>query len=307
MKRGTLFPETARILEHHRYPAQQYLLRLRAPLSATHAMPGQFVHLQCDPCLMHRRPMSIMRVDRKQGDVDVLYKVHGEGTQRLSEKQPGASLALLGPIGRPFKQSGYLRHPILIGGGLGIPPMIFLALHMQRAAPESKPLVVFGSETPFPFSPRPSTIMVAGLPADVVAAMPLLEDWGIASRLCSLRGSPACYQGQVTDLARHYLQSGGASLQGHTEIFACGPPGMNRAVARLASEYGLPCQMSLEERMACATGGCAGCVVPVHSKGQMQMQRVCVEGPVFQAEQVYPEEYRQCSATACHDAPQDTV
>lgn len=288
MSRNTLFAETAELVEQQALAAEQHLLRLRCPLTAATARPGQFVHLQCDPALLQRRPMSILRALPKTGQIEILYRVYGEGTQRLSEKRPGDCLELLGPIGRPFRQSGFRPRPLLIGGGLGAPPILFLAEQIKARAPGCQPLVLLGSEIPFPFSPRPSTIMTPWLPAQLIAAMPLLDDWNIASRLCSLQELPGCYRGRVTGLAREYLQAGGEALQAQTEIFACGPTAMNRAAAELAREFRLPCQLSLEERMACATGGCAGCTVPVHTREGLQMQRVCVDGPVFDAQQVFP-------------------
>lgn len=288
MSRNTLFAETAGLVEQQALAARQYLLRLHCPLTAAAARPGQFVHLQCDPILLHRRPMSILRARPQSGQIEILYRVYGEGTQRLSEKRPGDALELLGPIGRPFRESGYRPRPLLIGGGLGAPPILFLAEQIKAREPDCQPLVLLGSEIPFPFTPRPSTIMTPHLPAQLIAAMPLLDDWNIASRLCSRQALPGCYRGLITELAREYLQAGGSALQEQTEIFACGPTAMNRAVAGLAREFRLPCQLSLEERMACATGGCAGCVVPVHTEEGLQMQRVCVDGPIFDAQQVFP-------------------
>jgi dihydroorotate dehydrogenase electron transfer subunit len=117
--------------------------------------------------------------------------------------------------------------------------------------------------------------------------MPLLEDWGIASRLTSTRGYPGCYEGYVTDLARLYLDALSDTQRQEVEIFSCGPHPMLAAVAQLAKDYSLPCQVSLEEFMACAVGGCAGCTVKVLTPQGPAMKRVCVDGPVFDAYQVF--------------------
>jgi dihydroorotate dehydrogenase electron transfer subunit len=122
----------------------------------------------------------------------------------------------------------------------------------------------------------------------VIAAMPLLEDWSIPSRLTSLSGFPGCHEGYVTDLARAWLSALDPVALGEVEVFACGPHPMLEAAAGLARELGLPCQVSLEELMACAVGGCAGCTVPVATERGPAMKRVCVDGPVFQASQVFP-------------------
>jgi dihydroorotate dehydrogenase electron transfer subunit len=129
--------------------------------------------------------------------------------------------------------------------------------------------------------------MVPGQPDGVIACMPLLEDWGIASRLTSTQGYPGCFEGYVTDLAKTYLDALDKEQRQQVEIFSCGPTVMLKAVANLAKEYDLPCQVSLEEHMACAVGGCAGCVVEVQTKNGPAMKRVCVDGPVFDAYQVF--------------------
>lgn len=129
--------------------------------------------------------------------------------------------------------------------------------------------------------------MIPGMPDGVIACMPLLEDWGVSSRLTSLQGYPGCYEGYVTDLARHYIEALDKEQRQQIEIYSCGPHPMLEAVARLAKEYDLPCQVSLEEFMACAVGGCAGCVVKVETENGPVMKRVCVDGPVFDAYQVF--------------------
>jgi len=159
---------------------------------------------------------------------------------------------------------------------------VFLAERL-RADAHWQPLVLMGSEVPFPFSARPSRFLVPGLPEGVIAAMPLLEDWGIPSRLASLQGFPGCFEGYITELARNWLDSLSAAERAEVGIYACGPHPMLAAAARLAGEYSLPCQVSLEEYMACAVGGCAGCTVRLITPDGPAMKRVCVDGPVFDA------------------------
>ena len=274
--------------EHHAHPASQYVLKLQAPLTASHAQPGNFIHLQCDPELWMRRPMSIMRVDRRSGSIVIMYKVHGEGTRLLAQRQTGDIVPLLGPIGVPFKLDAYRKITLLLGGGVGIPPMVFLAEHIRKVSAGSRSFVIMGSEIPFPFQARPSRIMLNGLPGDVIATMPLLEDLGIPCRLTSLQGYPGCFTGYVTDLARIWLDGLGPDQRNMVEIFACGPNLMLKAVSQMAQEYQLPCQISVEEYMACAVGGCAGCTIPIHTADGLAMKRVCVDGPVFEAETVFP-------------------
>lgn len=284
--RGTLFVEDAEVLTQEAHPGNQYLMRLGSPECAQHAKPGQFVHLTCDPALLLRRPISLMRVNARSGWIEILYKVVGEGTRLLAQRRPGDIVSSIGPIGKPFQVHPERPRPLLVGGGVGMPPMVFLADALRRE-PAYKPLVILGSEVPFPFQARPSQILVPGLPPPVIAAMPLLDDWGLPSRLASLQGYAGCFQGYVTDLARSWLQGLDASALAEVEVFACGPHPMLKAVAALAVEFSLPCQVSLEEFMACGVGGCAGCVVEVKTPEGPAMKRVCVDGPVFDAQHVF--------------------
>jgi dihydroorotate dehydrogenase electron transfer subunit len=286
-QRNTIEIENATVLQHDGYAGHQYVMRLNSPRIASLAQPGAFVHLQCDPLLPMRRPMSIMRVSRQDGWFEILYKAHGHGTGLLAKRARGDTISVIGPIGVTFKLEGYRRRPLLIGGGVGIPPMLFLAEHMRYRHASIQPFVIMGSEVPFPFTARPSKIIVPGIPAHVIASMPLLEDWGIASRLASLQKYPGCFDGYVTDLARMWLDSlSTTQREEEVEVFACGPTPMLRAVQKLAADYSLPCQISLEEYMACAVGGCAGCAVRIETEDGPAMKRVCVDGPVFEARTV---------------------
>jgi dihydroorotate dehydrogenase electron transfer subunit len=285
-QRGSIYLESARIVSQQAYDGNQYVLRVQAADCAATARAGQFAHLSCDPMLAMRRPISIMRVDARQGWVDFLFKAVGQGTSLLAQRKPGELLSVLGPIGKPFTADPDRPRSLLLGGGVGMPPMIFLAEQLKRQT-DRQPLVLLGSEVPFPFSQQPSRILVPGIPDGVIAAMPLLEDWGVPCRLASLQGYPGCYDGYITELARSWLDSLDDRQRSEVEIFACGPHPMLEAVARLARDYDLPCQVSVEEFMACAVGGCAGCVIEVQTAQGPAMKRVCVEGPVFDAYSVF--------------------
>jgi len=288
--RGTIVLEDAVVLSQTAFDAAQYLLRLQSPRCAARATPGSFVHLRCAADLPMRRPLSIMRADAAAGWIEVLYKIVGTGTRALSLAQPQQLLSVLGPIGQ-----GFVPHPerprvLAIGGGVGIPPMIFLAERLSaRTDAGWKPLVLMGSEIPFPFRPRPSTTLIPGMPDAVIACMPLLDQWGVPSRLATLSGFAGCFDGYVTELARAWLSALPPAALAETEIFACGPTPMLAASARLARDMHLPCQVALEEYMMCAVGGCAGCAVAVHTAAGTAMKRVCVDGPVFDAYSVFPD------------------
>ena len=284
--RNTIFVEDCEILSHNAFDGDQFIMRVQAPKIAANAKPGSFAHLTVHPLRPMRRPISIMRVNKEQGWVDFLYKKLGEGTALLAEREVGEQINIMGPIGKAFEIKPELKRPLLIGGGVGMPPMVFIAEACKQSG-GYEPLVILGSEVPFPFTTKPSEIMVPGIPDGVIASMPLLDDWNIASRLASLQGYAGTYEGYVTDLARHWLTALTDEQRNEVEIYSCGPHPMLEAVAKLAKEFDPPCQVSLEEFMACAVGGCAGCVVEVQTEQGPAMKRVCVDGPVFDAYSVF--------------------
>ena len=286
--RGSICLEDGALLAQESWPGEQFVLRVSAPKCAARALPGSFVHLTCDPDVPMRRPLSIQRVNAAEGWIEILYKVVGPGLRALSRRRVGDSISVLGPIGQPFRPDPKRSRALLVGGGVGIPPMVFLAEWMcaQPGTPW-KPLVLMGSEIPFPFKPRPSTILVGGIPAGSIAAMPLLDGWGVPSRLASKAGFAGCYDGFVTQLADEWLGTLDAKAKSEVEVFSCGPTPMLEAMARVAVKHGVPCQVSLEEFMACAVGGCAGCTVKVTTPDGPAMKRVCVDGPVFDSRAVF--------------------
>jgi dihydroorotate dehydrogenase electron transfer subunit len=285
--RGTIFVEDGEVVEVSCFPGEQYMFRLSAPQCAAHARPGSFVHAQCDVELPMRRPLSIMRANGEEGWIELLFKVVGNGLRLFAGKKPGDKLSLIGPIGRPFEADMNRPNALLIGGGVGIPPMIFLAEHLKDSI-DWHPLVLMGSEIPFPFELHKSTLDCDWLPSETNSVMSLMEQWKIPNRLASLSEFDGCYRGFVTELADKWLSSLAPAEITRTAIFACGPTPMLEAAAALAQMYNVPCQVSLEEFMACAVGGCAGCAVLVQTPDGPAMKRVCVDGPVFDAATVFP-------------------
>jgi dihydroorotate dehydrogenase electron transfer subunit len=286
--RGTLFVEDAEIIEVTSFPGEQFITRLAAPNCAAHAVAGSFVHIQCDETIPMRRPLSIMRADAAAGWIEVLFKIVGEGLRALAGKKVGDLLSVIGPIGHGFTPSPERPRTLLIGGGVGIPPMIFLAETLKDRDIDWQPLILMGSEIPFPFELRKSKIASQWLPDDISSTMPLLEEWQVTARLASWSDFKGVYRGYVTDLAREWLSNLAREELAQTEVFACGPVAMLQAVADLARGYDLPCQVALEEFMACGVGGCAGCTVLVQTEDGPAMKKVCVDGPVFDAATVFP-------------------
>jgi dihydroorotate dehydrogenase electron transfer subunit len=279
--RDTIFIEDGEVISVETFAGDQFVMRIRAAKCAAAAEPGTFVHVTCDEALPMRRPLSIMRAGSDW--IEVLYKIVGQGLRLLSRKAPGDTVSVLGPIGQPFRLTAARPNSLLIGGGVGIPPMVFLADRLRQQPDDWNPVAILGSEIPFPFDLVPSRLESPWLDADIKSSMPLLESWGVLTRLATLAGFPGCYNGYVTDLADQWLQSLERQELKKTEVFACGPTPMLKAVAALAARYDLPCQVSLEEFMACAVGGCAGCAVEINTPEGPAMKRVCVDGPVFDA------------------------
>jgi dihydroorotate dehydrogenase electron transfer subunit len=182
----------------------------------------------------------------------------GSDNVRATDLTPGVAgdeISLRGPGGQPIFAHASRPRALLIGEGAGVGPILYVAEQMRAqpssldvsAAPSSptarwKPLVLLGSDIPFPFGPRPSVIVVPGIPIGVIACMPLLEEWGIASRLASRLDLPGCFDGPVTELAAAWLSSLGPSGLADVEIFARGPTPMLEATANLARHYAVPCQ-----------------------------------------------------------------
>ena len=281
--RDTISVNDCQVLAHYQFEADQYIITLESKEIADSTRPGQFVHLSVSGMLAMRRPISVMSVDADNGTFDLLYKIVGEGTKQLADRRIGDVLSVIGPIGNGFELTDR-KIPLLIGGGVGMPPMIAIAQKIKDNA-YYNPYVILGSEVPFPFEASQSSL--SGFNSSKFYTMPLLEEWRVPCGLASLQDYEGVYKGYVTDLAREYLDSLSSSDLKEVEVFTCGPNPMLEAVSKLSNEYNLPCQASLEEYMACAVGGCAGCVVEVATENGPAMKRVCVDGPVFDAKTVF--------------------
>lgn len=281
--RDTISVNDCQILAHYKFEADQYILTLESQEISQATRPGQFVHLSVSGMLAMRRPISVMSVDKDNGTFDLLYKIVGEGTRQLAERKIGDIVSVIGPIGNGFEVTEN-KIPLLIGGGVGMPPIIAMAQELKGNS-LYKPYVILGSEVPFPFDASESKLN--GYQSSKFHTMPLLEEWGIPCGLASVQNYDGVYQGYVTGLAKDFLDSLSSDDLSNVEIYTCGPHPMLEAVSKLASEYSIPCQASLEEFMACAVGGCAGCVVEVQTENGPAMKRVCVDGPVFEAQSVF--------------------
>ncbi len=226
-------------------------MRLKYDNESLPASCGQFAHIYV-PSKTLRRPISICDVEN--GTMRLVYQVKGEGTKILSQMKKGESVDVLGPVGNGFRIEKGKRY-CLIGGGIGVPPMLYTARQTEN------PLVITGFRTK-------SLVILQEDFENTGAELVLVTDDGSAGE-----------KGFVTDALKQRADE-------FDEVCACGPTPMLKAVAQLCRELGKPCQVSLEERMACGIGACLGCAVRVRKNGEEVMQHVCKNGPVFDGEEV---------------------
>ena len=220
-------------------------------------MAGQFLHIACGEGLLLRRPISVCMVqeDEPQDTARVVFEVRGEGTKWLAQRQVGDKVNVLGPLGNGFTVTPNDRL-LLVGGGIGVPPLL------GQAA----------------FTAKNSTAILGFRSADRAMLVEDYRDYCEAVYLCSDDGSLGRH-GFVDAQLNDILEKD----KNFTAVLACGPKPMLKNVAKVAAEYGVPCQVSLEERMACGVGACLGCAVQM---ADGTMKHVCKDGPVFDAKEV---------------------
>ena len=219
-----------------------------------------------------------------------IYSYTNKTLQALSKLKQGDHVNLMGPIGNGFSLEDPVKQPVMIGGGVGIPPVLFLAEYLKQCNEACQPIAFFGSELPFPFALTQSNINIAGVKKEINTTIQSMEKLDVACRLSSFSNFEGCYPGYVTELADQWLRGLTKEEKGEVIIYACGPEPMLAATSKLAYSHGVDCKLSLEEFMACAIGGCAGCTVKVYLPEGEAMKRVCVDGPVFDAISIYPNE-----------------
>ena len=282
-----IFEEKAEIVDQVKFEADQFVTIVKAEKSSQTAKPGQFAFVECGGDTLLRRPLSYLRSSKEDGTVEFMYKTVGHGLESLSQLKKGDEIKIMGPIGNGFAIPSGKKSAILIGGGVGIPPVLFMGEEIKKINGGIDLVAFFGSEIPFPFETCDSDLVMPGLDFSVNKTIDDMEKLGIPCRLSSQAGYEGCHLGYVTELAKSFIETLSNGEKTETIIYACGPESMLKAVAKLAKDDQLDCVLSLEEYMACAIGGCAGCTVKVLEDGHERMKRVCVDGPVFDAEQLY--------------------
>ena len=285
----SIFEEKAKVVSQKEYASDQFIITLKAPKASKAAKPGEFAFVDCGENTLLRRPLSYLRTNPEKETVEFMYKIIGPGLEALSKVSTGDYIQMMGPIGNGFNHDPLKEIPVFIGGGVGIPPVLFLAEYLKQNYQNITSYAFFGSEIPFPFEMVTSSLTINGLNEADNKTIKDLEDKSIPCRLASLEEFDGCYKGYVTELANRWLSNLPQSEKNKIVIYACGPELMLEAVSVLARNHQVDCQLSLEEFMACAIGGCAGCTVKVSYGKDVAMKRVCVDGPVFDAKSIYPQ------------------
>ncbi len=254
------FDKTARIIDNIEIRPNIFLMRLACPDICSCAHPGQFCMVRSgllqglDPLL--RRPLSIHRCHEDRGEMEFLFRVVGRGTKALSLQTSGQEVEVLGPLGKGFDPRP-TEIPILVGGGLGVAPLLFLAETLSG----KKGVAILGAMTKGdllrlePFKKTGLEILVA------------TEDGSFGNK------------GLVTSVLERLLAKLDDKALRDVAVFACGPHPMLKAVFSICKNYGIKCQVALETTMACGSGLCLGCAVK-SSGGYMH---VCKDGPCFDA------------------------
>ena len=255
----------AKVIENREVGSGFFRMRIASEYLAKAAKPGQFVEVRCgrgtEPFL--RRPIGVNGV--AAGGIELLYEIVGRGTELMSRMKKGEECDVIGPLGNGFNidtraQGHKSTRAILVAGGNGVAPLLFLAEELSKKRRE-----VF--------------VLIGGCSKSHILCEKEFKKTGAKVSISTEDGSKG-RKGLVTHLLTNLL--GPCPLPLATTIYACGPMGMLRAVARMARDNGVPCQVSLEERMACGVGVCLGCPVKVRHGYKM----VCKDGPVFNAEEI---------------------
>ena len=285
--------QKSKVISNKKIKDNYFEIIIAAPEIAGSAQPGQFVNIKVsdgiEPLL--RRPLSIHKIghqgftrlpshqSKAKRQIVMLYEAVGKGTEILSQRKPGEFLDVIGPLGNGFnidrRPLTIDYRPILIAGGMGTAPLVFLAEKLREGKSQKskgKMLVLIGARTK----------------KDILCEEEF-KKLGCEVKIATDDGSRG-FKGYVSDLLIRELS---AFSSQPSAIYACGPKLLLKEVSRISQEHHIPAQLSLESHMACGIGACMGCVIKQKAEGRkrkaddaFEYQRVCKEGPVFEANQI---------------------
>lgn len=252
------FCNNYRILDKKEIASDIFSFTISCPEVAAVSRAGQFVHIRAEGYTL-RRPISICEIDKDNGTIRIVFEVRGGGTNTLSELSVNDNIDMIAPLGNGFSvnETQSDKNVIVVGGGIGVPPMCGLAACYDNV----KAIIGFRSK-------------------DKVILEEDLKRIGADVIVCTDDGSYG-FKGLVTIPLEEELKKKKTAA-----VYACGPIPMLKAVVGTAKKYGIPCEISLEERMACGVGACVGCACRINRGGENLVLRVCKDGPVFKGEEV---------------------
>jgi len=254
--------ETAKLLANTKIAPDHYRITLSASRISKEAIPGQFIMAKVgsgtDPLL--RRPLSFNLIDREKGTIDILFKVVGKGTGMLSEMGPGMDLDIIGPLGNGFKLDTSKEVAVIVGGGVGIAPMLALANEAKKKI----------------------KAVYALIGANNINSVICEDDFRKIGCETIVATDDGTYgnKGLASELLLAVISSKLSPI--NTHIYACGPRPMIKALEDISSQFNVPCQVSLEEWMGCGFGACNGCTVNTKNG----YKKVCSDGPVFDSKEL---------------------
>lgn len=254
----------ALILSNENFCLNNMLMKLLAPEISQTVLPGQFINILCssDNKLILRRPISIMDSDVEKGTIDIAYEIRGEGTKLLSKRKGGEILDVMGPLGNGFPLDSSLKRIAIVGGGIGIYPLYFLAKKYSKCDID----VFMGYQC-----------------ADKVVLGDEFDREGCRVYLSTDDGSRG-HGGYITDLFMKIYKKGMYDM-----VFVCGPEIMSKKIVGILRSNGDKCFVSLEERMGCGIGACLVCTCEIKTNDGTGRKTVCKDGPVFDGSIVFPE------------------
>ncbi|MEW6171083.1 MAG: dihydroorotate dehydrogenase electron transfer subunit [Candidatus Omnitrophota bacterium] len=266
---GKIYQEKVKIVSNSKIKNNYFKMVLEPKNISINAKPGQFLELmvsdQFDPLL--RRPFSIHRIENKK--ITILYEVLGRGTQILLQRKSGEYLDVIGPLGNGFNIESKIKNQkskiILVAGGMGVAPLVFLAERLAKLKTQNsklKTLVLIGAKT-----------------KNHLLCEKEFKNFGCEVQISTDDGSMG-FKGKATDLLKNLLRA--TSDERRTTVFACGPKPMLKEIAIISEKYDIKAQISLEAYMACGFGACLGCVAKTREGYKM----VCSDGPVFEAKEI---------------------
>ena len=260
----------AKIISNKKISPTSWEMKLTCPEIAREAEPGQFVMVRVgnDIDTFLRRPLSIHDI-KNRSSLELLYKIVGRGTEVMTGFKKGANIDLLGPFGKGFEINNVPESAILIAGGIGVAPLVFMLRSLRKRGLKKENIYfLYGAKTR---SEILCLSLIKNLGAKILVAT---EDGSL--------GEKGMINGQLESLLRRLEKK-----KSETSIFASGPNNMLKAISSAAENFGVPCQISLEARMACGFGVCLGCAVKIRNNNNASRYKmVCKDGPVFEAGEI---------------------